>query len=165
MNRNVAPPRTNFSATEDAILVDIVSKMTEIDWKTVADLLGTRNARQCRERYHNYLAPEVSVKEWTPDDDRLLVEQYEVFGPQWAKMRSSFPGRSCVNIKNRWAKISARRKRERDSSISGDVKTNETHLGAGARFDNSDIDRIFASLPSDEIFLAYECDGLDFFAK
>ena len=109
--RVIAPPRTKFTAVEDALIIDIARKMTEIDWKTVAEILGTRTPRQCRERYHNYLAPNVSNKNWTPEDDKLLEEQYLIFGPQWAKIRARFPGRSCVNIKNRWAKMMASKQR------------------------------------------------------
>ena len=163
MNRNVAPPRTNFSAAEDALLVEIVNKMSDIDWKAVAELLGSRTARQCRERYHNYLAPEVSVKDWSPEDDRLLEEQYEIYGPQWAKMRASFPGRSCVNIKNRWAKLSAQRRKHPELMPEPQTKAGSLTGRSGNDNEKFDIEQLFTSIPRDDLFFMLEFDGLQVF--
>lgn len=108
-NSVLAAPRTKFSPEEDNILIDLVEAIDPVDWKLVADAMGNRTARQCRERYHNYLAPNVAVKEWTKEEDEKLLTQYKIQGPRWALIRAVFPGRSCVNIKNRWAKLKHRR--------------------------------------------------------
>lgn len=101
------PPRVKFTPVEDAMLMNIVARSGTVNWKYVSEMLGHRTARQCRERYHNYLAPNVRDTEWTTQEDDLLRDQYGVMGPQWAHMRDYFPGKSCVNIKNRWARLSA----------------------------------------------------------
>lgn len=105
----LAAPRTKFSPEEDNTLIDLVESMDPVDWKLVADAMGNRTARQCRERYQNYLAPNVAVKEWTKEEDEKLLTQYKIHGPHWSLIRSVFPGRSCVNIKNRWAKLNHKR--------------------------------------------------------
>jgi hypothetical protein len=93
---------------EDAALVRFVGADPRPDWRVVAQLLQTRTPRQCRERYNNYLAPNIVQTEWTPEEERLLIEQYQKIGPQWKKMKHYFPNRTCVNIKNHWSKVVAR---------------------------------------------------------
>ena len=150
-SKTFAPPRAKFTAAEDALIVDVASKMTEVDWKTVAEILGTRTARQCRERYRNYLSPDVCNKDWTPSDDKLLEEQFQIYGPQWAKIRNSFSGKSCVNIKNRWAKIRANKQRcakqvQRKGAYvvpeikaSDEVKLDEEAFGSLALISNNEL--------------------------
>jgi hypothetical protein len=87
------------------MLMQLLARAPALDWKTVAELLGNRTARQCRERYHNYLAPDVANVGWTKAEEKLLREKYHDLGPHWAKMKDCFPGKSPVNIKNKWAKM------------------------------------------------------------
>jgi hypothetical protein len=92
---------------EDAALRRLVGANPKPDWRIVSQLLCTRTPRQCRERYNNYLSPAITRAEWTAEEEMLLVEQYRKFGPQWKKMKASFPNRTCVNIKNHWPKVAA----------------------------------------------------------
>lgn len=102
-----APPASKFSATEDALLLQIVSSMEAPVWPLVAERLGTRTARQCRERYKNYLAPDLSNQQWTPEEENLLSELYDRIGPKWVEMKPFFPARSCVNIKVKHGQLAA----------------------------------------------------------
>jgi hypothetical protein len=61
-----------------------------------------------RERFKNYLRPDLNHTSWTAEEDSLLLDKYAVFGPQWRVIKSFFANRSDVNVKNRWAVISAR---------------------------------------------------------
>lgn len=182
-SRVIAPPRTKFTPVEDALIIDIAQKMSEIDWKTVAEILGTRTPRQCRERYHNYLAPNVSNKDWTPEDDKLLEEQYKTFGPQWAKIRALFPGRSCVNIKNRWAKMTASKQRGAQRKKKSGPKPKEQFvvpvlsLPRATQEPRTPVEPVepvllpnpdpimggHSVLPNDDLFLDWNLDGFTFF--
>jgi hypothetical protein len=106
--KNLVPPRSKFTPVEDAALVRLVGANPKPDWRIVSQLLLTRTPRQCRERYNNYLSPDIARAEWTAEEEMLLVEQYRKFGPQWKKMKAFFPNRTCVNIKNQWPKVVAR---------------------------------------------------------
>ena len=38
-------------------------------WTVIAlELGGGRNSKQCRERWHNHLSPEVKKEPWTPEE-------------------------------------------------------------------------------------------------
>jgi hypothetical protein len=96
------PPSRNFSATEDARLIELVKKHGTDAWGTVASELATRTARQCRNRYTLFLAPDLNSGPWSPQDDETLLQQYAAIGPKWAALRQFFPGRTDLNVKNRF---------------------------------------------------------------
>jgi hypothetical protein len=73
--------------------------------------MGRRNARQCRERYKNYLSPQFHNDPWTPAEERLLTEKVKELGQKWSKIATFFKGRSDVNVKNQWAAILTRQAR------------------------------------------------------
>lgn len=94
--------RKNFSPEEDKLLTDLVCKFGSKKWSTIAQYFKYRTARQCRERYNNYLAPTVFKGQWLKEEDDLLYEKYKEIGPKWSKMKSFFNNRSPNLLKNRW---------------------------------------------------------------
>ena len=67
--------------------------------------LPGRTARQCRDRWVNYLNPALSDKEWTKDEDDLLLDMYREFGTHWKDISLFFEGRSLNSIRNRVMKL------------------------------------------------------------
>jgi hypothetical protein len=61
-----------------------------------------RNARQCRERWLNYVNPAIRTDAWTYSEDDLLIEKVNEIGRLWSSMSLYFNGRSESDIKNRW---------------------------------------------------------------
>ena len=105
----VATRSRNFDRREDELLLDLVKKYGTDSWNTIASEIGTRTARQCRNRYNDFLAPGLNKSPWTPEEDELLKRQYEELGPRWAVLRSFFPGRTDLNIKNRFGYLTRNR--------------------------------------------------------
>ena len=103
--RHVSATRSRFTPEEDVRLKQIVSTVGTRSWAEVARLLGNRTPRQCRERYKNYLSPELVNGEWTSREERLLERLYADVGPVWAQIAHNFPHRSNVNIKNHWCSM------------------------------------------------------------
>jgi hypothetical protein len=100
-----------FTGAEDALLRDLVQRFGASNWQRIAAHLPTRNARQCRERWSNYLDPGIAApKEWTPEDEARLEVAWTAFGPRWTAIAACFPGRSTFNVKNR---VALMRRRER----------------------------------------------------
>jgi hypothetical protein len=56
---------------------------------------------------------------WSDADDALLTEKFKIHGPHWSQLQQFFPGRTAVNVKNRWTTLTARRnKAEREQRVS-----------------------------------------------
>lgn len=150
--------RTKFLPNDDQRLKDIIARdqygsEKDIDWNVVAAEMGTKTARQCRERYKNYLSPSLSNGAWTQKEEELLTQKYEEYGPKWAKMAPFFPGRSDVNIKNHWTSMLNRKKREKREvqKLSNDQSHKDTQDEAFSIpedcFELFDLDYAFSLFP------------------
>jgi hypothetical protein len=95
-------PKSKFTAEEDSLLCRLVSQLGEDSWAQIAQRMHRRNARQCKERWTNYLSPSVSNSPWTPQEDRLLEEKIREIGQKWVQIAAFFPRRTDINIKNRY---------------------------------------------------------------
>jgi hypothetical protein len=91
-----------FTSEEDALLISIVGTTQFTNWDFVAQRFQGRTARQCRERWVNYLAPHLRSGPWTAEEDQLLRAKVAQFGHSWAEISRVFYGRSENDIKNRW---------------------------------------------------------------
>jgi hypothetical protein len=100
--------RHMFSQEEDEHLRQLVTQLGDRDWKTIAKQMPNRTTRQCRERYKNYLSPELRNAPWSPAEDALLMDRFAEFGPKWATLATFFNGRSDVSLKNRWTVLNGR---------------------------------------------------------
>ena len=96
--------RIMFTQDEDRYLSYLVSQHGE-NWDVVANFMASRNARQCRDRYKNYLSPNIYNGPWTAQEDDELINKFLQLGPKWSAIAKYFPGRTDVNIKNRFATI------------------------------------------------------------
>ncbi|KAK8881925.1 hypothetical protein M9Y10_044563 [Tritrichomonas musculus] len=106
--------RQKFSPEEDQKLKELVLELGESNWNEVSNRLGTRSARQCRERFKNYLSPSIKNDPWSEEDDLKLRSKFLEFGPKWSQIARFFPSRSEVNIKNHWARLVNKNSREHD---------------------------------------------------
>ena len=87
----------------EIVLLNICNKLSSLLFLGYHNIFRSRIARllnfgrtgkQCRERYHNHLRPEIRKGDWTPEEDRILVEMKSKFGNQWATIAKNLPGRS-----------------------------------------------------------------------
>jgi hypothetical protein len=94
--------RNTFTREEDAQLVEIMTSSPPLSWQEVAEFLPGRSPRQCRERWGEYLNPEIRVEPWTDEEDELLLRQVEASGHRWTVIAMAFANRSANDVKNRW---------------------------------------------------------------
>jgi hypothetical protein len=111
-------PKTKFAPGEDLLLTGAVHTLGTSDWRQIAAAVPGRNPRQCRERWFNYLSPDVRNGPWTTDEDQLLLSRYHEFGPAWKRIATFFDGRTEINVKSRWMLIQRKiRKQARHGRI------------------------------------------------
>ena len=91
-----------WSRQEDAKLLEAVEAYGASNWDELATYIGTRSGKQCRERYHNILDPNIYRGEWTEEEDLIIVRQHRIYGNHWAKIARHLNGRTDNAIKNRW---------------------------------------------------------------
>ena len=101
----VNPIRNVFTPEEDFQLQIFVKIYGLKNWKKIAELMKTRTARQCRERFKNYLSPQIQNGPWTQHEDNILLEKVSQYGKKWSIISNFFKNRSHVNIKNRFASL------------------------------------------------------------
>jgi hypothetical protein len=96
------PKRSTFTPEEDCTIIDFVRANGARNWNLVANELRPHTPKQCRERWHNHLDPEIRTGPWLPEEDEILARQQAILGSQWAKIARFLPGRTDTLVKNRW---------------------------------------------------------------
>lgn len=112
LHRTPNHQKIRFTDDQDEIIKQMASKCpseqrTVEFWKKVAQQIPGKSAKQCRERYQNFLDPTFS-KEWTEEEDRILIEAYNQLKSSnsaniWATIsKQCLPKKSKMMIKNRY---------------------------------------------------------------
>ena len=101
MNLHISMKR-KFTPDEDNLLKRIVMIYGPHRWKFIAEMIPNRTARQCRDRYINYLQPSIRHGQWTEEEDQLLTKKVKEHGTKWSFIKKFFVGRSTSALKNRF---------------------------------------------------------------
>lgn len=94
--------RILFTKEEDDMIKKLVEQFGTHHWNLIANCMERRTAKQCRDRYLNYLIPGCFQGEWSKEEDSLLLKLFNEIGPKWSVIQKYFPKRGPNNIKNRW---------------------------------------------------------------
>lgn len=100
-NKRTFPSKVPFTKEEDARLERLVRLFGTVEWGSIAARMPTRNARQCRDRYNNYVNPNLKTGGWTQTEDEQLENLYALHGPQWTLLSQLVGNRSVNALRNR----------------------------------------------------------------
>lgn len=114
--------KRKFTPEEDSLIVELVGGERYPNWNDIASHIQGKNARQCRERYNHYLAPNVSNEPWTEEEDQILLEKFKQYGTDWAKICTFFKGRTNTAVKNRYNVHLSKRILDPDIKIQANVQ-------------------------------------------
>ena len=90
--------------TEDEILKAAVMKYGLNQWSRISSLLVRKSAKQCKERWYEWLDPQIKKTEWTRDEEEKLLHLAKMFPCQWRTI-APIVGRTAYQCLEHYEKL------------------------------------------------------------
>ncbi|KAL6045360.1 Myb-related protein B [Balamuthia mandrillaris] len=95
--------RGRWTKQEDNTLREAVKLYGAKNWKQIAECVPGRSDVQCLHRWQKVLNPELVKGPWTKEEDELVIELVERYGPKrWSLIASHLKGRIGKQCRERW---------------------------------------------------------------
>ncbi|CAD8172393.1 unnamed protein product [Paramecium octaurelia] len=93
--------KKKWSLAEDQILIEAYKEFGR-QWIKISERLPGRTSKQVRDRYVNQIDPSITHEEWSKEEDRIILEEYNKGGARWAVIAKMLKNRSENQVKNRF---------------------------------------------------------------
>jgi hypothetical protein len=93
-------------------LRELINEHGASDWTLIASYLEGRNPRQCKERWTNYLSPDICDAPWSAEEDLLLCQKQRELGCKWVQIAAFLPNRTDAMAKNRFNRLKRREQKQ-----------------------------------------------------
>lgn len=117
--RGLQYKRRRWSPEEDKRLESIIEQHGAGNWSKISLLHGTRDGKQCRERWLYHIGPNVNKSPLTKEEMALLVQMQAQYGNRWSEISAMMPGRTAASIKNHWNATIAKFQKSQRSAFLG----------------------------------------------
>lgn len=149
--------RQMFTKEEDTRLKNIVKEYLKnnkhIIWEDISNLMITKNARQCKDRWIYYLDDNIDRSPFTPQENYMLLWSIAQVGKKWTQISSLFPKRTDVLIKSQYKKLLRRNATlENVFEISNAKYYKPPKEGSQQAFTDEEF------TPNDDMFASFEFD-------
>ncbi len=84
---------------EDKAISDLVTRNGTYNWTLIANEMchtygyKHRSGKQCRERWHNHLDPNINKDYWSEKEENILFMRHIEYGNKWSDIAKYLPGR------------------------------------------------------------------------
>lgn len=91
----------SWTPEEDYQIISLINKVGK-NWALISRHMPSRNGKQIRDRYINYLDTQIIREKFSAEEDKLIIDNYLNYGPKWSVIAKYIEGRTADMIKNRF---------------------------------------------------------------
>ncbi|KAM3423800.1 hypothetical protein BST61_g1202 [Cercospora zeina] len=120
--------RGPWSQAEDNLLLHLVDQYGASNWVRISSTIQTRSPKQCRERFHQNLKPNLNHDPITPEEGVLIEQMVAEMGKRWAEIARRLRGRSDNAVKNWWnGGMNRRRRNQQQRQAEFEIRHHHPH--------------------------------------
>lgn len=98
---NPAYKEGKWTKKEDIKLKEFVQQYNK-DWSLISKVFISRSPKQVRDRFVNYLNPDLVKRDFTKEEDLIIFNCVKKLGKKWVLISKQLNGRSSYSIRNRY---------------------------------------------------------------